>query len=235
MAAARAGALAVACLVAAMAAAALLLASPASAQSGCTTTLISLYPCLNYISGNVSTPPSSCCSQLASVVQSNPQCLCAALSGDSSSLGGVTIDKTRALALPQACNVKTPPASKCNRECSTNANPHHAGRCSAELPVLAWLNQTTLTDLVAFPLQLPAVATLRARRPRRRPACQRPQVKTTTISHSVASASFFFFPRLSLRSLSCCHTPTACFLHHGREPMQGPAAADRRRRRRRRT
>lgn len=98
-------------LAAAVAAA---LVASASAQSGCTTTLISLYPCLNYISGNVSAPPSSCCSQLASVVQTNPQCLCAALSGDSSSLGGVTIDKTRALELPQACNVKTPPASKCN-------------------------------------------------------------------------------------------------------------------------
>jgi hypothetical protein len=84
--------------------AAVLVAS-SSAQSGCATTLISLYPCLNYISGNVTSPPSSCCSQLASVVQSNPQCLCAALSGDSSSLGGVTIDKTRTLALPQACNV----------------------------------------------------------------------------------------------------------------------------------
>jgi len=119
--AARAGAVAVACLVAAVAAA--LLASPASAQSGsCTTTLISLYPCLNYISGNVSTPPSSCCSQLASVVQSKPQCLCAALSGDSSSLG-VTIDKKRALELPKACNVDTPPASKCNCECSTKPTP----------------------------------------------------------------------------------------------------------------
>ncbi|KAG2534642.1 non-specific lipid transfer protein GPI-anchored 5-like [Panicum virgatum] len=119
MMAARAGALAVACLVAAVAAA--LLASPASAQSGsCTTTLISLYPCLNYISGNVSTPPSSCCSQLASVVQSKPQCLCAALSGDSSSLG-VTIDKKRALELPKACNVDTPPASKCNSAGGGNA------------------------------------------------------------------------------------------------------------------
>ena len=133
MAAARAGALAVACLVAAMAAAALLLASPASAQSGCTTTLISLYPCLNYISGNVSTPPSSCCSQLASVVQSKPQCLCAALSGDSSSLG-VTIDKKRALELPKACNVDTPPASKCNCECSTKPTPRRRRRLSAELP-----------------------------------------------------------------------------------------------------
>jgi len=133
MAAARAGALAVACLVAAMAAAALLLASPASAQSGCTTTLISLYPCLNYISGNVSMPPSSCCSQLASVVQSKPQCLCAALSGDSSSLG-VTIDKKRALELPKACNVDTPPASKCNCECSTKPTPRRRRRLSAELP-----------------------------------------------------------------------------------------------------
>ncbi|KAG0547220.1 hypothetical protein BDA96_01G061000 [Sorghum bicolor] len=112
-AASRAGASAVAWLLAAAVVAALV-ASASAQSSGCTTTLISLYPCLNYISGNVSAPPSSCCSQLASVVQTNPQCLCAALSGDSSSLGGVTIDKTRALALPQACNVKTPPASKCN-------------------------------------------------------------------------------------------------------------------------
>ncbi|KAL6893913.1 hypothetical protein ACP4OV_008011 [Aristida adscensionis] len=109
--AARARASAVVCLVAAAAA---LLAPAASAQSGCTTALVGLYPCLNYISGNASSPPASCCSQLKSVVQSQPQCLCAALSGDSSSLGGVTIDKTRALKLPQACNVVTPPASRCN-------------------------------------------------------------------------------------------------------------------------
>ncbi|KAL5663022.1 hypothetical protein ACJX0J_023130, partial [Zea mays] len=74
--------------------------------SGCTTTLISLYPCLNYISGNVSTPPPSCCSQLASVVQTSPQCLCAALSSDSSSLGGVTIDRTRALQAAAAPGVQ---------------------------------------------------------------------------------------------------------------------------------
>lgn len=109
MAAARATALVV--LAAAVVAA---LVASASAQSGCTTTLISLYPCLNYISGNVSTPPTSCCSSLSSVVQSNPQCLCTALSGDSSALGSITIDKNRALQLPKACNVQTPPASKCN-------------------------------------------------------------------------------------------------------------------------
>ncbi|XP_037438510.1 non-specific lipid transfer protein GPI-anchored 2-like [Triticum dicoccoides] len=100
-------------LLATAVAAALLVAS-ASAQSGCTAALVGLYPCMNYISGNDTAPTKSCCSQLGSVVQSQPQCLCSALGGDSSSLGGMTINKTRALELPKACNVQTPPASKCN-------------------------------------------------------------------------------------------------------------------------
>jgi hypothetical protein len=102
-----------------------LLVAAASAQSGsggsssddCTSALVSLSPCMDYISGNgTSAPSASCCSQLKSVVQSEPQCLCAALGSDgaSSSLGGVTIDRSRALALPAACNVQTPPASQCN-------------------------------------------------------------------------------------------------------------------------
>ncbi|XP_020161368.1 non-specific lipid transfer protein GPI-anchored 5 [Aegilops tauschii subsp. strangulata] len=91
-----------------------LLVSSASAQSGCTAALVGLYPCMNYISGNDTAPTKSCCSQLGSVVQSQPQCLCSALGGDSSSLGGMTINKTRALELPNACSVQTPPASKCN-------------------------------------------------------------------------------------------------------------------------
>ncbi|KAM0924701.1 hypothetical protein ACQ4PT_004651 [Festuca glaucescens] len=94
-----------------LAAAALLVAS-AYAQSGCTMALIGLYPCMNYISGNETAPTKSCCSQLSSVVQSLPECLCSALSGDS--VGGMTINKTRALELPKACNVQTPPVSKCN-------------------------------------------------------------------------------------------------------------------------
>ncbi|KAI4985447.1 non-specific lipid transfer protein GPI-anchored 5-like [Hordeum vulgare subsp. vulgare] len=105
----------------AVAVAALLVAS-ASAQSGCTAALVGLYPCMNYISGSDTAPTKSCCSQLASVVQSQPQCLCTALGGDSSSLGGVTINKTRALELPDACNVQTPPASKCNGAGAASAN-----------------------------------------------------------------------------------------------------------------
>ncbi|KAI9180035.1 hypothetical protein LWI28_000487 [Acer negundo] len=86
----------------------------ASAQSGCTSVLIGLAPCLNYITGNASTPSSSCCSKLATVVQDQPQCLCTALNSGASSTLGISINQTQAMSLPGACNVKTPPVSQCN-------------------------------------------------------------------------------------------------------------------------
>ncbi|KAE9606474.1 hypothetical protein Lal_00013973 [Lupinus albus] len=82
-------------------------------QSSCVNTLVSLSPCLNYITGNSSTPSSGCCSQLASVVRSSPQCLCQVLNGGGSSLG-INVNQTQALALPGACSVQTPPSSQCN-------------------------------------------------------------------------------------------------------------------------
>ncbi|XP_021674630.1 non-specific lipid transfer protein GPI-anchored 5-like isoform X2 [Hevea brasiliensis] len=94
----------------------------ATAQSGCTSVIIGLAPCLNYVTGSSSTPSSSCCSQLASVVQSQPQCLCSVLNGGGASLG-VTINQTLALALPGACHVKTPPVSKCNDVGSPESSP----------------------------------------------------------------------------------------------------------------
>lgn len=84
-----------------------------SAQTGCTPAIISLSPCLNYITGNSSTPSSSCCTQLSSVVTNQAQCLCAVLNGGGS-LPGLNLNQTQALALPGACNVKTPPLSQCN-------------------------------------------------------------------------------------------------------------------------
>ncbi|XP_030545943.1 non-specific lipid transfer protein GPI-anchored 15-like [Rhodamnia argentea] len=91
------------------------LARPGSAQStsGCTQVLMTLTPCLNYVTGNSSAPSSTCCSMLGSVVQSQPRCLCLLLNGASSSLG-YNINRTLALALPDACNVNTPSASLCN-------------------------------------------------------------------------------------------------------------------------
>ncbi|KAM5563703.1 non-specific lipid transfer protein GPI-anchored 5 [Rosa sericea] len=90
----------------------IMLLGRATAQSSCTSTLASLAPCLNYVTGNSSTPSSSCCSQLSIVVRSSPQCLCSLLNGGGSTLG-ITINQTLALSLPGACNVKTPPVSQC--------------------------------------------------------------------------------------------------------------------------
>ncbi|XP_047181144.1 non-specific lipid transfer protein GPI-anchored 5-like [Vigna umbellata] len=90
-----------------------MLCAGAAAQTSCTNVLVSLSPCLNYITGNSSTPSQGCCSQLSSVVRSQPQCLCQVLSGGGSSLG-ININQTQALALPRACQVQTPPTSQCN-------------------------------------------------------------------------------------------------------------------------
>ncbi|XP_072957494.1 non-specific lipid transfer protein GPI-anchored 5-like [Typha angustifolia] len=115
------------CLVAVLA---LTLSAYTSGQSdNCSSAIISLAPCLDYISGNASTPSSSCCSQLASVVQSDPQCLCTVLNGGGSSLG-INVNQTKALALPDACKVKTPPVSECN----TNGAPKAAPEPSPATP-----------------------------------------------------------------------------------------------------
>lgn len=84
-----------------------------AAQSGCTSALMSLTPCVGFITGNSSTPSSSCCSQLASVVQASPRCLCSVMNGTGPTFG-IPINQTLALALPNACNVQTPPISQCN-------------------------------------------------------------------------------------------------------------------------
>ncbi|KAF9673734.1 hypothetical protein SADUNF_Sadunf10G0054900 [Salix dunnii] len=60
-----------------------MLSAKVMAQSDCTDVLISLAPCLNYVTGSSSTPSSS-------------------------------INETLALALPDTCEVQTPPVSKCN-------------------------------------------------------------------------------------------------------------------------
>ncbi|CAN1280088.1 Non-specific lipid transfer protein GPI-anchored 5, partial [Linum perenne] len=99
-----------------------LLAGGARAQSDCTNVLISLSPCLNYITGNSSTPSQQCCGQFATVVRTSPLCLCQLLNGGGSSFG-VNINRTRALELPRACNVQTPPVSRCNATAAPEGSP----------------------------------------------------------------------------------------------------------------
>ena len=81
-----------------------MLSGGVAAQSSCNSVMMGMVPCLNYVTGNSSNPSSSCCSQLASVVQTRPQCLCSVLNGSGVVLG-LTVNQTLALALPGACNV----------------------------------------------------------------------------------------------------------------------------------
>lgn len=86
-----------------------------SDQSSCTNVFISLSPCLDYVTENASIPSSSCCSQLAFVVRSQPLCLCEVVNGGASSIAAsFNINQTRALALPTSCNVQTPSISSCS-------------------------------------------------------------------------------------------------------------------------
>ncbi|XP_039685737.1 non-specific lipid transfer protein GPI-anchored 5 isoform X2 [Medicago truncatula] len=87
-----------------------LLYASGTAQSSCTNEIASLLSCLDYVTGNSSAPTIGCCTQLANVVKSQPECLCLIIGGKGSSLG---INQTLALALPAACNVQTPPVSLC--------------------------------------------------------------------------------------------------------------------------
>ncbi|XP_059067178.1 non-specific lipid transfer protein GPI-anchored 5-like [Cryptomeria japonica] len=96
------------------------------AQSSCTTGLVSLSPCLSYISGNQTTPSQGCCTALATVVKNNPSCLCQLLTGNNQL--GIPINQTRALALPGECKVTTPPVSQCQgknlfRDSTTSPSP----------------------------------------------------------------------------------------------------------------
>ncbi|XP_009598308.1 non-specific lipid transfer protein GPI-anchored 5-like isoform X2 [Nicotiana tomentosiformis] len=92
------------------------------AQSDCTSTLITMASCLNFVTGSAETPSAACCSALSGVLQSKPRCLCLIVNGGGSSLG-VQINQTQALALPAACKLETPPVSKCNEGAPTEGTP----------------------------------------------------------------------------------------------------------------
>lgn len=80
----------------------------------CTNSLLNLSSCLTYVEegSNLTVPEKGCCPGLSGLVNNQPICLCQLLaSGDTF---GVKIDTTKALMLPTACKVQTPPVSLCS-------------------------------------------------------------------------------------------------------------------------
>ncbi|XP_008803745.1 non-specific lipid transfer protein GPI-anchored 11-like [Phoenix dactylifera] len=84
-----------------------------SPSMDCTSALLSLADCLTFVEpgSNVTKPQGNCCSALKKVVKEEVACLCEAFKG--SSAFGITINMTKALTLPSACGITTPPFSKC--------------------------------------------------------------------------------------------------------------------------
>ncbi|XP_074319784.1 non-specific lipid transfer protein GPI-anchored 31-like [Silene latifolia] len=79
----------------------------------CTSVVLSMADCLSYVTNGSTTekPEGGCCSGLKQVLKTNPECLCQAF--QQSSQFGVVLNVTKALALPSACGVHAPSATKC--------------------------------------------------------------------------------------------------------------------------
>ncbi|XP_020681540.1 non-specific lipid-transfer protein-like protein At2g13820 [Dendrobium catenatum] len=91
----------------------LLFIDKSSEEDDCVAAIVSLQPCTDYITGSSSAPTPQCCLKLATVVSTEPACLCIIVNGGGSQFG-IQVNQTRALALPGECKVQTPPASRCN-------------------------------------------------------------------------------------------------------------------------
>ncbi|URE44788.1 AAI [Musa troglodytarum] len=79
----------------------------------CTDAMLNLSACLTYAEAgsNLTRPGKGCCRGLASVVDTEPVCLCQLIVDND--VFGVEIDTTKALTLPTACRVDAPPATLC--------------------------------------------------------------------------------------------------------------------------
>ncbi|XP_020104940.1 non-specific lipid-transfer protein-like protein At5g64080 isoform X2 [Ananas comosus] len=88
-------------------------AAPAPAAD-CSAALLSLADCLTYVEvgSKAAKPEGGCCSGLKKVVREEVGCLCQAFQGSQDL--GVSLNVTKALSLPSACKVSTPPFTKCN-------------------------------------------------------------------------------------------------------------------------
>ncbi|RRT57750.1 hypothetical protein BHE74_00034908 [Ensete ventricosum] len=78
----------------------------------CSSAFLELTDCLTFVENGstVAKPAGKCCSGLKKVVKKEVSCLCDVFKQGASF--GVNI--TKALTLPSACGVSTPPISKCN-------------------------------------------------------------------------------------------------------------------------
>ncbi|KAG6479148.1 non-specific lipid transfer protein GPI-anchored 31-like [Zingiber officinale] len=90
-------------------------AAPAPTAADCSSTLLSLSDCLSFVEegSREPKPQKQCCTGLKKIVAEAAEaaCLCDAL-GQGASLG-LSLNVTKALALPSSCGISTPRLSQC--------------------------------------------------------------------------------------------------------------------------
>ncbi|KAL3638103.1 Non-specific lipid transfer protein GPI-anchored 31 [Castilleja foliolosa] len=104
------------CVLLALSAAAGISAAGHSAPppaTDCSSLVLTMADCLSYVTadGTAKKPEGTCCSGLKTVLKTDAHCLCETF--QNSAQLGVTLNMTKALALPAACHVHAPAASNC--------------------------------------------------------------------------------------------------------------------------
>ncbi|XP_022895556.1 non-specific lipid-transfer protein-like protein At2g13820 [Olea europaea var. sylvestris] len=79
----------------------------------CSSLVLNMADCLSFVTAGSTTkkPEGTCCSGLKTVLKTDPQCLCEGFKN--SAQFGVTLNVTKALALPSECHVSAPSVSNC--------------------------------------------------------------------------------------------------------------------------
>ncbi|KAL7590982.1 hypothetical protein Lser_V15G34231 [Lactuca serriola] len=110
--------------------------APAPAAD-CSTVILNMADCLSYVTAGstVKTPEGTCCSGLKSVLKTDAQCLCEAFKN--SAQLGISLNVTKALALPTACNIKAPSVTNCGMSLGTASAPVQAPMAVGEAPTVA--------------------------------------------------------------------------------------------------
>ncbi|XP_024386509.1 non-specific lipid transfer protein GPI-anchored 14 [Physcomitrium patens] len=80
--------------------------SASTPSSNCESAQMKLVPCLTYVTGSDSKPPTECCSGLKDLNTNNPTCLCQLITQlNSTSSGSSNVNVAKVLALPRDCSV----------------------------------------------------------------------------------------------------------------------------------
>ncbi|XP_074269456.1 non-specific lipid transfer protein GPI-anchored 19-like [Silene latifolia] len=96
--------------------------TPSASAAGvdCTSLVLTMADCLSYVSNDSTTtkPEGGCCSGLKQVLKTSPGCLCQAF--QQSAQLGISLNLTKAMALPSACHVHAPASAT---SCSVAVSP----------------------------------------------------------------------------------------------------------------